>query len=78
MSTMLTLVIATAQAPVAEQALEAPTSSTEPSRHRKFDIFEYNLERFGKDATNLEALSGDKTTLISVKDIGKTIKFDSV
>ncbi|CAE7198926.1 unnamed protein product [Symbiodinium natans] len=58
----------------AEQAVEPTTSCAE---RLKFDISQYNLERFAKDATSLEALTGEKATLVSVKDIGKTVKFDS-
>ena len=62
---------------LAEQAVEASTSKAEQKGPRKFDISEYSLEKFGKDATTLQTLSGDKTTLVSVKDVGKSIKFDS-
>ena len=56
---------------------DPPSANPPPGTQRNFDIATYNLEMFAKDALSLKPLSSESSTLVSVKDIGKTIKFDT-
>ena len=68
-TTSTTLCVAPA---VATDATTAP--SQDVASTRRFDISTYTLDKFAKDAATLQY---NNPTLVSVKDVGKSVKFDS-